>query len=462
MASNQITVDMDIENRVILNVGGTRFETYKTILKKIPATRLSRLTEALVNYDPATNEYFFDRHPGVFSQILNYYRTGKLHYPINVCGPLFEEELEFWGLDSNQVEPCCWKTYTKHRQTEETLATLDRLNIDVEKTTKHDLMIKFGFDEHTVLSNTKMGYFNRVKPIIWQLFEEPKSSIPATLIACIQISMIVLSVVILWLETYTDSKVKVIKFDRQYQKSSNITEDQFESFRMIDNNLMPFLVALEYISVSWFIIDMTVRFIVCPNKVEFVHNIDNLCDFIATSWALIDFFLQIFIKSFLLQSFQVIRVARLLRLLSYHAGTKVIVTSLKSSAPVLQLLVFFMIVSSTLYGALIFYAERLTTDDPDNNIFISIPEAFWYAIVSLTTIGYGDFSPKTSVGRLFGGACAVTGVLMVGLPMTIVVEIFSNFFNHLRARSKLPKQRRRILPVEAPRVRKRNHGHNEN
>jgi len=51
-----------------------RFETYKTTLKKIPATRLSRLTEALANYDPVLNEYFFDRHPGVFAQILNYYR----------------------------------------------------------------------------------------------------------------------------------------------------------------------------------------------------------------------------------------------------------------------------------------------------------------------------------------------------------------------------------------------------
>ena len=45
--------------------------------------------------------------------ILNYYRTGKLHYPTDVCGPLFEEELEYWGLDSNQVEPCCWMTYTQ-------------------------------------------------------------------------------------------------------------------------------------------------------------------------------------------------------------------------------------------------------------------------------------------------------------------------------------------------------------
>ncbi|CAH1405141.1 unnamed protein product [Nezara viridula] len=109
---------MDGENRIILNVGGIRYETYKATLKKIPATRLSRLTEALANYDPILNEYFFDRHPGVFAQVLNYYRTGKLHYPTNVCGPLFEEELEFWGLDSNQVEPCCWSTYSIHRDTQ--------------------------------------------------------------------------------------------------------------------------------------------------------------------------------------------------------------------------------------------------------------------------------------------------------------------------------------------------------
>ena len=47
--------------------------------------------------------FLISRHPGVFGQILNYYRTGKLHYPTDVCGPLFEEELEYWGLDSNQV-----------------------------------------------------------------------------------------------------------------------------------------------------------------------------------------------------------------------------------------------------------------------------------------------------------------------------------------------------------------------
>ena len=54
-------IRMESDNRVIINCGGVRHETYKTTLKKIPATRLSRLTEALANYDPVLNEYFFDR-----------------------------------------------------------------------------------------------------------------------------------------------------------------------------------------------------------------------------------------------------------------------------------------------------------------------------------------------------------------------------------------------------------------
>ena len=57
--------------------------------------------------------------------ILNYYRTGKLHVPTDVCGPLFESELAFWGLDESQIEPCCWNSYRAHREAERTLQELD-------------------------------------------------------------------------------------------------------------------------------------------------------------------------------------------------------------------------------------------------------------------------------------------------------------------------------------------------
>ena len=159
------------DSRVILNVGGTRFETQRATLKKLPATRLSKLTPQLSFYDPILNEYFFDRHPGVFSQILNYYRTGRLHYPTNVCGPLFEDELSFWGIQREEVEPCCWMTYTKHRSTQETLQVLDTLELDTVCSTTDDLIKKFDWEEEFPLSTRK-----RLMCIIWQLFEEPRSS----------------------------------------------------------------------------------------------------------------------------------------------------------------------------------------------------------------------------------------------------------------------------------------------
>ena len=198
MLNNTLTFIMDYENKIVLNIGGQRFETNRITLKKIPATRLSRLTDSLANYDKILNEYFFDRHPGVFSQILNYYRTGKLHYPTFVCGPLFEAELElsrflesclpinksnlfflilrFWGLDSNQVEPCCWKTYTKHRNTEETLAKLESMCLDEEKTTDLELAVMFKLDEDPNWINGTLPWYKKVQPIIYQLFYEPQSS----------------------------------------------------------------------------------------------------------------------------------------------------------------------------------------------------------------------------------------------------------------------------------------------
>lgn len=104
-------------NRIVLNVGGVRHETFLSTLKTIPDTRLSYLGEHHTTvarspeYDASKGEYFFDRHPGVFAQILNFYRTGRLHCPSDVCGPLFEEELGFWGIDEQQVTlsiPYCW------------------------------------------------------------------------------------------------------------------------------------------------------------------------------------------------------------------------------------------------------------------------------------------------------------------------------------------------------------------
>ncbi|PVD32494.1 hypothetical protein C0Q70_07933 [Pomacea canaliculata] len=266
----------DADNRVIINVGGIRHETYKATLKKIPATRLSRLTEALANYDPVLNEYFFDRHPGVFAQILNYYRSGKLHYPTDVCGPLFEEELEFWGLDSNQVEPCCWMTYTQHRDTQDVLAILDRLDLDTDKPTEEDIMKKFGLEEEYKAG--ELNCWQRIQPKIWALFDEPYSSTTAKIIAVISVFFITISILSFCLKTHPEMRVPVI---------INTTEsraDGTQSWRLTKDETEPHeaFFYIECASNAWFTFEIIIRFVVAPNKLDFLKAPVNIIDIVAT------------------------------------------------------------------------------------------------------------------------------------------------------------------------------------
>ena len=71
----------DRNDRIVINVGGTRHETFRSTLRIYPDTRLGWIaingSESIDAYDPIRNEYFFDRHPTAFSQIVNFYRTGN-------------------------------------------------------------------------------------------------------------------------------------------------------------------------------------------------------------------------------------------------------------------------------------------------------------------------------------------------------------------------------------------------
>ncbi|XP_034472042.1 potassium voltage-gated channel protein Shaw [Drosophila innubila] len=527
---------MDGENRIILNVGGIRYETYKATLKKIPATRLSRLTEALANYDPVLNEYFFDRHPGVFTQILNYYRTGKLHYPTDVCGPLFEEELEFWGLDSNQVEPCCWSTYSIHRDTQNTLAILDKLDIENEKPTEEQIARLFGFEE--ALSNGELNCWQRLKPKIWAMFDEPSSSTGAKFVAGMSVFFIFVSVISFCLKTHPGFRVDLptsyngdspisgheqltptisqnaaqqspqwqyhqhsitppsgsigptfrvtnytsyssgnlsaaqatpivtVKGSQQRQRlKRNLNGSSLNDF--IEEKLLGHngrrqhgwvetygqphkaFFYVELVCNVWFFIEVIIRLIVSPNLWQFIKSPVNIIDFTATLSFYTDVMQRMGEYTGLLEAFSIVRIMRLFKLTRHSPGLRILIHTFKASAKELTLLVFFLVLGIVFFASLAYYAEKLQ-DNPDNQ-FKSIPLGLWWAIVTMTTVGYGDVAPKTYPGMFVGALCALAGVLTIALPVPVIVSNFSMFYSHTQARSKLPKKRRRVLPVEQPR-----------
>ena len=166
------------KDRVTINVGGIRHETYRSTLKNIPDTRLSWLVDASagsVDYDADLAEYFFDRHPGVFANVLNYYRTGNLHCPLDVCGPLFEDELNFWGIDDQQVESCCWLTYRQHRDAQETLAAFEGVEFDNDFDDEEPDFGRYGF-AFSAETEPNTTWWQKYQPRIWTLMEEPYSS----------------------------------------------------------------------------------------------------------------------------------------------------------------------------------------------------------------------------------------------------------------------------------------------
>lgn len=174
-------------DRITINVGGFRHNTFLTTLKNVPDTRLSWIAENHPNspdYDPVLGEYFFDRHPRIFSEVLNYYRIGRLHCPVDVCSALFQEELSYWGINDRDIEPCCWVLYKRQINTEETLKTfhLDHVRKAsgdgvTEGERKRTIATLFGSE--TMLKRNFSEKWKRFRPKAWALLDDPHSSLAA-------------------------------------------------------------------------------------------------------------------------------------------------------------------------------------------------------------------------------------------------------------------------------------------
>ena len=100
----------------------------------------------------------------------------------------------------------------------------------------------------------------------------------------------------------------------------------------------------------------------------------------------------------------------------------------RASAKELTLLVFFLVLGIVVFASLVYYAERIQVN-PEND-FNSIPLGLWWALVTMTTVGYGDMTPKTYVGMFVGALCALAGVLTIALPVPVIVSNFAMYYSH--------------------------------
>lgn len=229
----------------------------------------------------------------------------------------------------------------------------------------------------------------------------------------------------------------------------NIISIVLESFDEISDRYGNILSIIEGISIAIFTIEYLLRIITSDLHYHEINKIKSVFKYIKSPMAVIDllaiipFYLPMIIPIDL-RILRILRLTRLFRIFKinrYTKSLKLILKVLKRKKEELLITLFVTMIMLLLSSAIMYIIE--TNDQPEN--FPNIIAAFWWAIATLTTVGYGDVYPVTVWGKIISGIIALLGVGLVALPTGI---ISSGFIEELETKNDNINKRKRIKKVQ--------------
>jgi len=210
----------------------------------------------------------------------------------------------------------------------------------------------------------------------------------------------------------------------------NVIAIVIESVQSIAIEYRLYFIWIEIISVGIFTIEYLSRVWACVDKEKYRNSGDShlkmRLKYITSPLALIDLlailpsYLMLFV-SFDLRFLRVIRLMRVFKLTRYSRAMQLLLQSFKEEASSLGAAFFIMAIVLILASCGIYLIEH----DIQPDKFGSIPESMWWAMATLTTVGYGDVVPITPLGRFFGGLITVLSMGMVAIPTGLLASSFS-------------------------------------
>lgn len=120
-----------------------------------------------------------------------------------------------------------------------------------------------------------------------------------------------------------------------------------------------------------------------------------------------------------IRTLRLLRVFRLLKLVRYLHEANTLIEAMKASRAKILVFLFFILIAVSILGTLMYIIEA-----PTNEKFTSIPRSIYWAIVTLTTVGYGDISPSTSTGQFLAAIIMIMGYAVIAVPTGIVSAEF--------------------------------------
>ena len=207
----------------------------------------------------------------------------------------------------------------------------------------------------------------------------------------------------------------------------NVTAVVAGSVQVVHDAWASWLNAFEVVSVAIFTLEYVLRLWAAPADPRYARPLVGRLRLALTPMALVDLasflpcylvFLSVDLRA--IRALRLLRLARLAKLGRYFESSRLILGTLRSKREEMILSMSVLLIFVVIGATLMYEVEH----EAQPERFADIPSAMWWAVITLTTIGYGDVYPVTGMGKLLGAVLAVLGVLTIALPTGIFAAGF--------------------------------------